>query len=73
MYVTIRVPPWGYFMHMPVCSIVKNITLRCRVRPDALLHEANVAVIVLSFFLTVPWVGLWSVIVAFPDHTHVLT
>ena len=21
-------------------------------------------------FLTVPWVGLWSVIVVFPDHTH---
>ena len=24
-------------------------------------------------FFTVPWVGLQSVIVAFPDHTHFLT
>ena len=28
---------YSYFM--PVCSIVKSITLRCRGRPDALLHE----------------------------------
>ena len=27
---------------------------------------------VLCLFLTVPWVGLWSVIVAFPGHTHLL-
>ena len=26
---------------MPVCSIVKTITPRCRGRPDALLHEAD--------------------------------
>ena len=26
---------------MPVCRIVKTITLRCRGRPDALLHEAT--------------------------------
>ena len=26
---------------MPVCSIVKTITPRCRGRPDALLHEAE--------------------------------
>ena len=30
---------YSYFM--PVCSIVKTITLRCRGRPDALLHEAE--------------------------------
>ena len=28
------------------------------------------AVIVLGLFLAVPWVGLWSVIVAFSGHTH---
>ena len=28
---------YSYFM--PVCSIVKTITPRCRGRPDALLHE----------------------------------
>ena len=31
-----------------------------------------VAVDVLRLFLTVPWVGLWCVIVVFPDHTHLL-
>ena len=30
---------YSYFM--PVCSIVKTITPRCRGRPDALLHEAE--------------------------------
>ena len=30
---------YSYFM--PVCSIVKTITPRCRERPDALLHEAE--------------------------------
>ena len=30
------------------------------------------AVIVLGLFLAVPWVGLWSVIVAFSGHTHFL-
>ena len=29
-----------------------------------------VAVCVLCLFFTVLWVGLWSVIVAFPGHTH---
>ena len=28
---------YSYFM--PVCSIVKTITLRCRGQPDALLHD----------------------------------
>ena len=27
---------------------------------------------VLCLFLTVPWIGLWCVIVVFPDHTHLL-
>ena len=30
---------YSYFM--PVCSIVKTITPRCRGRPDALLYEAE--------------------------------
>ena len=30
-----------YSYSMPVCSIVKTITPRCRGRPDALLHEAE--------------------------------
>ena len=33
---------FSYFM--PVCSIVKTITPRCRGRPDALLHEAEVKI-----------------------------
>ena len=33
---------YSYFM--PVCSIVKTITLRCHGRPDALLHEATLSV-----------------------------
>ena len=32
----------------------------------------RVTVSVLCLFLAVPWVGLWSVIVAFPGHTHLL-
>ena len=30
---------YSYFI--PVCSIVKTITPRCRGRPDALLHDAE--------------------------------
>ena len=30
-----------YSYVMPVCSIVKTITTRCRGRPDALLREAE--------------------------------
>ena len=39
-----------------------------------LCSECHVAVIVLCFFLVVPWVGLLYVLVAFPGHpcTHVL-
>ena len=29
-----------------------------------------IADIVVCVFLTVPWAGLWSVIVTFPGHTH---
>ena len=38
-----------------------------------LLSCCRVAVSVLCLFLTVPWVGLWSVIVVFLGHTHLLT
>ena len=31
-----------------------------------------VAVIVPFLYLAVPWIGLWSVVVAFPGHTHLL-
>ena len=34
--------------------------------------ECHVVVIVLCLFLTVPWVGLKYVFVAFPGHTHLL-
>ena len=30
---------YSYFM--PVCSIIKTITPRCRGQPDALVHEAH--------------------------------
>ena len=32
----------------------------------------NICVCVLWLFLRVPWIGLQSVIVAFPGHTHLL-
>ena len=32
----------------------------------------HLAVIVLCLFIKVPWVGLQCVIVAFPDHIHLL-
>ena len=35
---------YSYFM--PVCSIVKTITSRCRGRPDALLYEVRPSAIV---------------------------
>ena len=34
------------------------------------LHYCVVAVCVLCLFLMVPWVGLQSLMVSFPDHTH---
>ena len=34
--------------------------------------DPHVAVGALSLFLTIPWVGLQFVIVAFPGHTHLL-
>ena len=40
--------------------------------PCSVFFFCHVAVIVLCLFLTVSWVGLWSVIVAFPKHTHLL-
>ena len=36
------IPVIVYSYVMPVCSIVKIITPRCRGRPDALLHEVIV-------------------------------
>ena len=34
--------------------------------------QCHLTVSVLCLFLTVPWVGLQCVIVAFPGHTHLL-
>ena len=39
-------------------------------RQSWLLYFVCLSVIVLWFFLAVPWVGLQCVIVLFPDHTH---
>ena len=38
-----------------------------------LLYCSHVEVSVLCHVLAVPWIGLWSVIVAFPSHTHLLS
>ena len=45
---------------MPVCSIVKTITPRCRGRPDALLHEAEEAVHYFPFGSSLAMIGLLS-------------
>ena len=37
-----------------------------------LSYKCIVTINVLWLFLTMPWVGLQSVIVVFPDHTHLL-
>ena len=37
-----------------------------------LSYRCIITINVLWFFLTVPWVGLPSVIVIFPDHSHLL-
>ena len=51
------------------------ITMKMEGDLDALLlssYEFLVIVNVLWLFLTMPWVGLWFVIVVFPDHTLLL-
>ena len=37
-----------------------------------LSYKCNVTINILWLFLTVPWAGLQSVIVVFPDHTQCL-
>ena len=37
-----------------------------------LSYRCIVTIIIMSLFLTVPWVGLQRVVVVFPDHTHLL-
>ena len=49
----------------------KNIS-QCFLGGDRIALLCVVAVCVLCLFLTVLWVGLQSVIVAFPGHTHLL-
>ena len=51
------------------------ITLKRKRELVALLllsYGCIVSVNVLLLFLTIMWVGLWCVIVLFPDHTHFL-
>ena len=51
------------------------ITLKRKRKLVALLllsYRCIVTINVLWLFLTVPWVGLQSVIMVFPDHTHLL-
>ena len=43
---------------------------RCIFFLGALRVNCVVAVCILYLLLMVPWVGLWSVIVEFPGHTH---
>ena len=55
------------------CHSSFAITLKRKRKLVALLllsYICLVTVNVLWLFLTVPWVGLQCVIVAFPDHTH---
>ena len=54
-----------------VFSTLAIILLRKR-ESWLLSFNCVVAVCVLGLFLTMPWVGLLSVIVAFPGHTHLL-
>ena len=53
------------------------IILKRRRKLVALLLLSNRCLVVTAnvmwLFLTVPWVGLQCVIVAFPDHTHFIT
>ena len=37
-----------------------------------IIYCCNVAFRVMSLFLAVPWVGLWSTILSFPGLTHLL-
>ena len=36
-----------------------------------LSYRCIVTINALWLFLMVPWVGLWCIIVVFPDHTHI--
>ena len=52
-----------------------TIIMKKKRKPVALLllsYRCIVTIIVMSLFLTVPWIGLQCVVVVFSDHTHLL-
>ena len=58
---------WSYLF----CGVVLGVLFGLGI---TLLEKADcfVAVCVLYFFLAAPWVGLWSVIAAYPGLTHLV-
>ena len=63
------------FLCITFCPFIFAIILKRKRKLVALLllfYICIVTINVLWLFLTVPWVGLQYVIVAFPDHTHLL-
>ena len=67
---------WSMFCYVVLCvfSSLAIILMGKRERASCfarlLSYRCIVTINVMWLFLTVPWVGLQSVIVAFPYHTH---
>ena len=59
-----------HYVHSSFAIILKK--KRKLVALLLLSYRGFVTIDVLWLFLTAPWVGLQCVIVAFPDHTHLL-
>ena len=66
---------WGFWVYYFVSFSSFAIILKRKKELVGLLllsYGCLVTVNVLWFFLMVPWVGLWCVILVFPDHSHLL-
>ena len=57
---------------MELCVEEEDKKRKLKVALLLLSYRCIVTINVLWLFLTVPWVGLYCVIVVFPDHTHLL-
>ena len=60
------------FCYAVLCVLSSFVIISLGKRELVALLYSHVVVVALCLFLTVPWVGLQCVIVAFPGHTHLL-
>ena len=69
--------PCFVMLRLKCLSVLSNFAIISLRKTQQLVAKyfvffCHVADHVLCLFLTVQWVGLWSMIVAFPGHTHLL-